>query len=131
MAADRWQRINGLFADALRASGILSKRGEHSAALGFGRKALAIRESLVALDARNARYAFLLGANWTDLGDAHTASGERAAAVADYGKAVAILEPMAARDPVNVLKRRALGTAAARLEKARGSATARVERAFR
>jgi hypothetical protein len=42
--------------------------------------------------------------------------GSTKRAVAGYRNAVEILEPMTARDPINVLKRRALRTVASRRE---------------
>ena len=89
------------------AANALAALGQTDDALANSRKAIEIGEALVELDRRNAHYALSLALNYSHAGRVAESTGDRGAARKLYGKALALLEPMTAADPVNVLKQRA------------------------
>src|SRR5262249_57341829 len=98
---------------------VLAGMGDVNGALLQSRNAMSIRQRLAELDPSNARSRLLLAMSCMDDGDVFVAARKVDLARKSYAGALAILEPMAKSDPINVLKRRAAGSARLRLERLR------------
>jgi tetratricopeptide (TPR) repeat protein len=114
--ADDMADFRQQFADSYEGLGnTLLLSGERAGALENCKKALAIRQSLVKLDANNARYAFFLSRNYLSLAKILSKNRDRAGAIRNLRAALEIQQTLAAKDPANALVARDLSSTRQRL----------------